>query len=240
MNLVLDFGNTRCKMGIFEEDKLLSNDSFIGLNVTKLESILVDNKNITDVMISSVSEVDEEVLSLLKNNFNCVEFSDETLIPIINNYLSKESLGVDRLANAVAAAHLYPDSDVLVIDAGTALTFDFISKDDGFLGGGISPGLQMRFKALHTFTDKLPLLEPNLDVELIGSNTEEGIKSGVQIGMLAEIEGIIERYRTNYPELLIIGTGGDLDFFNNKLKSHIFADSFLSLKGLNTVLNYNA
>ncbi|MCH7536209.1 MAG: type III pantothenate kinase, partial [Bacteroidetes bacterium] len=182
----------------------------------------------------------KEVSDYLTQHFRTTVFTAETPIPIRNNYRSPETLGIDRLATAVGGAAQYPNQNLLIIDAGSAITYDFIDKDQGFMGGSISPGLAMRFQALNTFTENLPLVQQQTNVELTENTTEMGISAGVQNGVIAEMDGIIDRYRSKYDDLQIIATGGDLNFFNDKLKNHIFADSFLLLKGLNKVMEYNA
>jgi len=169
-----------------------------------------------------------------------LELDTSTLLPITLNYKTLETLGKDRIALAVAAAQLYPHKNVLIIDAGTCITYDFIDKHKEYQGGSISPGIQMRFKALNTFTDKLPLINPTDNVELLGKSTSESISSGVMNGVYSEIDGIIDKYKINFPDIEVILTGGDIIYFDKKLKNNIFANSNLVLKGLNMILDYNA
>ncbi len=146
---------------------------------------------------------------------------------------------MDRLAGVCGAIELFKETDTLVIDAGTCITYDFVDKQKNYFGGSISPGLKMRFKAVHTFTAKLPLVDSANAVGLIGDSTESSIQSGVINGMIAEIEGIIMRYQDKYPGLRVILCGGDTAFFENKLKASIFAAPDLVLIGLNSILIYN-
>jgi type III pantothenate kinase len=146
---------------------------------------------------------------------------------------------MDRLAAVIAANHLKPGKDLLVIDAGTCITYDFIDKDGRYHGGNISPGMQMRFKALNYFTNKLPLVASQGEIEFHGQTTETAIRSGVIYGIEHEISGYILQLQKNYPDLLVFLTGGDDFSFDTKLKSVIFADRFLVLKGLNRILEYN-
>lgn len=148
-------------------------------------------------------------------------------------------MGNDRIALAVAGSQLYPGRDVLIIGAGTCITYDFVSKNNEYFGGSISPGIHMRFKALNTFTDKLPLVQPENKPELIGNSTVGSITSGVMNGLYSEIDGIIDRYEKNFPEIQTILTGGDIIYFDKMLKNNIFANSNLVLKGLNMILDYN-
>ena len=165
--------------------------------------------------------------------------STSTPIPIENLYLTKDTLGVDRLANAVAANSIFPQRNVLVVDCGTCVKYDFVNHKNQYLGGSISPGLQMRFKALNQFTGKLPLLKPEAHPSLIGDSTETAITSGVINGLVAEIKGVIKSYTSIYENLTVILTGGDASFFDKELKSNIFVEPNLTLIGLNEILRYN-
>ena len=168
-------------------------------------------------------------------------FSSERPMPIKNLYVSTTTLGSDRLAASIGAYSLYPQKNVLVIDAGTCLKFNFTSGNGEYLGGAISPGLQMRFKALQQFTDKLPLVpfDENFN-KLIGETTQESILSGVINGILQEVEGTINEYKKLYPDLTIVITGGDTDFFAKHLKNRIFTHPDLVLIGLNEILIFNS
>ena len=146
---------------------------------------------------------------------------------------------MDRIALASAATHLYPNKNMLVIDAGTCITYDFISSEKEYIGGSISPGISLRYKSLHTFTDKLPLLEANNSKLLTGNNTATSIHTGVVNGVLYEIDGFIEAYKNNYENLTVILTGGDAHFLRDTIKNDIFANSNFLLEGLNHILEYN-
>jgi type III pantothenate kinase len=166
-------------------------------------------------------------------------FSQNTSLPIINKYRTPETLGKDRLAGVVGAQHLLPACDILVIDAGTAITYDFITSSGEFIGGSISPGIAMRYKALNTYTDRLPLLNYYDNAKLIGDDTSTSIFSGVLNGAVAEMEGIIQQYREVYPGIKIILTGGDHNYFDKRLKIKTFAAPNLVLEGLNLILDFN-
>lgn len=167
-------------------------------------------------------------------------FTAETPVPIKNKYRSAFTLGSDRLAAAVGAAERFPGRAVLVIDAGTCLKFNYVNKNGHYLGGSISPGLEMRFKALHNFTARLPLLNSDsFRPGLVGTDTAGSIRVGVIEGMFHEIKGMIESYRKKDKGLAIIMTGGDAPLFDKRLKTRIFTDPYLILKGLNAILEYN-
>lgn len=230
MNLVFDIGNTRVKSGLFDGKNLLNHDVFpfeIGDITRKIKL------HEGPILISSVIELNEDLMSQTEKNI--IFLSENTALPIKNGYKTPETLGKDRLANAVAINATAHSEKALSIDCGTCLKFDLVVKGE-YLGGSISPGLRMRFNSLHTFTDKLPLIEPEQFVRLNGKDTKESILSGCYRGMLAEIKHTINDYETEFGELEIFLTGGDHLFFANHLKNRIFADPFLTLRGLNEIL----
>ncbi len=240
MNLCIDQGNTYTKVGLFEADKLIKFCSIDNDNFTEWRSLFVDHQ-INNTIISSVGIIGDKLKSLFQEKSPFfLEFSQETLLPVQNLYESPQSLGKDRLAGVIGAYSLNPKNDILVIDAGTALTFDFINAEAQYLGGTISPGLDMRFKALHSFTKKLPLLNKEGKTQLLGKTTEEAIRSGVVNGILSEIESYMDKLTQSYPKLLVFLTGGNCFFFESKLKNSIFANQNLVLIGLNSIINYNA
>jgi type III pantothenate kinase len=181
----------------------------------------------------------EHLFQFLQQHLNVRMLDHQTPLPLTNNYRTPETLGKDRLACAAGAAFLFPKKDVLVIDAGTCIKYEFVSHRGIYEGGAISPGLEMRFNALHTFTDKLPLLHPATEAPLIGNDTRDAILSGIMKGTLLEIRGFIKEYEILFPELQLIITGGDASFFDKQLKNSIFADPFLVLRGLNFILRHN-
>jgi type III pantothenate kinase len=191
-------------------------------------------------ILSSVSVVPETLKKAINDAVKKFILLDhETSLPIENCYETKETLGKDRLAAVVGGNFLYPNTNLLVVDAGTAITYDIMDKQGQYLGGNISAGLQMRFKALNYFTNQLPLLDPVDHIPLFGRNTKEAILVGVQNGLLFEVDSTIEHYRGPYPGLKVLLTGGDAKFFENKLKSIIFVVSNLVMIGLNRILIHN-
>lgn len=160
-------------------------------------------------------------------------------LPVINRYQTPETLGTDRVVAVIGARSIVPDQGVLVIDAGTAITYDFASKAGEYLGGGISPGMSMRFRALHEFTAGLPLVNPVEKINLVGGSTVESMQSGVINGLIEEIEGVIRRYRATFgQEINVFLTGGDMHYFENHLKNINFADAYLTHKGIYHILTY--
>jgi type III pantothenate kinase len=236
MNLVIDSGNTSIKLGIFEGGKL--REVLANLSLDGLKSALA-SLSPASVLISSVS-IESKVLSSLFNpSCKLVVLDSTTSLPFNNQYKTPHTLGTDRIAAVAGAKKLYPDQDCLVIDAGTCITFDFIDKFNNYQGGSISPGLNLRFKAMNNFTARLPLVERKDHADLIGKSTEEAILSGVINGTSGELNSLIISYIELFPDLKVIICGGDASFFESKIKQSIFAVPELVLIGLNRILEYN-
>lgn len=246
MHLIIDIGNTRSKVALFYKDQILSLQIFDELTIEKLnplfeeiEKIHAEKGPIRASILSSVRQDNESIQLLLKQKSSFIELNASIPLPIKVLYKTPETLGNDRIALTVGATIYFPSSNVLVIDAGTCITYDFVSAKNEYFGGGISPGIMMRYKALHTFTDKLPLVNNLSPADLIGQSTQMSIQSGVMNGVLAEADGIIDKYKALFPDLKTIVTGGDTYYFDKNLKNDIFANSNLVLEGLNRILNYN-
>ncbi len=240
MNLVIDIGNTLVKMAVFQESKLVRKKITLKQDFFKnLEELDRNYPDIEDVLISSVSKTPAKWLQKLQEDYKILVLTPELPQVFSNEYATPNTLGNDRIALASAASKLYPGQNVLVIDAGTCVTFDFINSENQYLGGAISPGLSMRFKAMNTFTENLPLLEPEEVVDLIGNSTVKSMQSGVINGITAEIDGVISMYSSQYKDLTIILTGGDSQFLCKRLKNSIFANSNFLLEGLNYILEFN-
>ncbi len=241
MNLVIDIGNTRIKAALFNRSEMIEsvNDNEKSKKIS--DFLKANHTKITNCLISSVAEMTKilkKTLSSLKNK--PLLLSSDTPIPFKNNYKTKNTLGKDRIAAIAGACALYPLKNVLIIDAGTALTFDLKTTREEYIGGNISPGLQMRFSALTDYTAGLPLVESSDEFNLLGNDTEHAIRNGVQNGLIFEIDSYIETIRNKYDDLVVLLTGGDAHFFDNKLKKPIFVVSDLTLIGLNFILQYNA
>ena len=238
MNLVIDIGNTRVKTALFKENQLFELRIFN--TVSELLSDILFIKKAQKAIIGSVVDDLDLFYTALTNIIPTIIFTHQTTIPVLNLYQSASTLGSDRIAAAIGANTLYPNQDVLVIDAGTCIKFNFTNAKNEYLGGAISPGLQMRFKALEHFTSRLPLIELDENFnELIGVNTQSSILSGVLNGSVAEIDGIINEYKQQYPSLICVLTGGNSEYLAKRLKNSIFTHQNLVLKGLNDILNYN-
>lgn len=237
MNIVIDVGNSSVKAGLFEYSLL--KEVYHKLSVNDLPEF-VQKLGIDNCIISSVNQDAGLIRQQLRSFVPKVLVLDHHLpVPLINEYETPQTLGKDRLAAVAGATTIHPRKDCLVIDMGTCITYDCIQANGHYLGGSISPGLHMRFKALHTFTARLPLVEPVSAAALTGKNTHDAILSGVINGIAAEIEGIISKYQTILPQIDVIFCGGDAVFFESKIKQRIFVTPELVLIGLNRILEYN-
>ncbi|HWA36135.1 MAG TPA: type III pantothenate kinase [Cyclobacteriaceae bacterium] len=236
MNIVIDNGNTRSKVGIFEKDVLIRKEIFGSMK--ELRAFLKGTKA-RNALVSSVAISDSD-LSSWELNAERIFFLDHRLpLPIRNLYATPKTLGVDRLAAACGAHVLFPNTDVLVIDAGTCINYEFINRNGEYLGGAISPGLTMRFESMQQGTAKLPLGVIALDPPLTGNSTLQCLQSGVMNGAIEEVRGIVARYVSTYPGLRVILCGGDANVFENHLNPSIFVAPELVLKGLNSILLHN-
>ena len=239
MDIVIDVGNSSAKIALFEEGVMRERLCMRELSADALIP-LVEKYRIKRGILSSVKALPSGYLSYLEKVLECfIPFSHTVKIPIDVDYRTPGTLGCDRLAAAVGAASLRPGENLLVIDAGTAITFDYVAASGCFKGGNISPGLEMRFNALHTFTGKLPLVGKEGETPLLGSSTETAIRSGVIRGICFEIEGYIEAVQKQSGQLSVFLTGGDAFCFEKKLKFPIFAEPNLVLTGLYRILLHN-
>jgi len=227
-------------MAVFQQDILLKKKISLRQDFLKnLEELAQKFPEISFAMLSSVSKTPSGWIERLKKQYKLFVL-DQQLPQLFNNlYATPTTLGNDRIALVSAACKKFPGKNVLVIDAGTCITYDFKNDREAYFGGAISPGLQMRFRALHTFTENLPLLEPEDAVKLIGDSTKTSMQSGVIFGLTAEIEGVISQYEASYKDLTIIFTGGDAQFLCKRFKNSIFANSNFLLEGLNYILEFN-
>lgn len=236
MKLLLDFGNTFVKAAVSDGGSLT--EFYCGpATLSRLKSALSD-RSADGGMWCAVKPVSADICAWMRE-MGLVQLTHTTAIPVRNLYSTPETLGMDRLAAAVGAWSMHPEGDKLVIDAGTAITVDFVSADGAYHGGNIAPGIGLRFKALHEFTGALPLVDPDGALPYFGSDTETAIRSGVINGVQNELEGYISHLKTQYPSLLVFLTGGDSEHFVIKGKCPIFAVQSLVLQGLDCILKYN-
>jgi type III pantothenate kinase len=241
MNLIVDVGNTLVKFAIYKDAELIHKVSFELSEFKKqYEKLKKEFPKVKLAIISSVGRLSKKQIELVEDDLKIIQLSSKTKLPFKNCYKTPKTLGVDRIALVSASVHQYSDKNVLIIDAGTCITYDFVSNKNHYLGGAISPGIRLRYKSLNNLTANLPLLETNQPKSIIGDSTESSIHSGVVFGVIKEIDGIIDQYRENYSDLTVILTGGDAKFLSNQLKNSIFANSNFLLEGLTYLLDYNS
>ena len=240
MNLVIDIGNSRTKFSVFHRGEVLITvpvDEFLPEHIDVLQN---ENPELQKVILSTVKDYSPKLKEALQNKFEYfIELDAKTPLPIENCYKTPETLGKDRIAAVVGGFDLYPETNLLIIDAGTAITYDILNEKHQYLGGNISPGIEMRYKALHHFTGKLPLISHQNYDKLYGTTTEEAILAGVQHGIAFEVDKAIDTFKDFYANLKVIITGGDADFFDKKLKNSFFVNFNLIALGLNRILEYN-
>ncbi|MDF9831774.1 type III pantothenate kinase [Parabacteroides sp. PF5-6] len=239
MNLIVEQGNTTTKVAVYHQGQIENSWVYKDFRC-ELLAALFDQYPLKRGILSSVIEVGEDLLACLQHRLNDFILLDEnTSLPVRVGYETPQTLGRDRLAAAVGGYTLQPDKDLLIIDAGTAVTYDVVEASGLYLGGNISPGMTTRFRALHEYTKKLPLVCEAENMPFIGTNTTTAIQAGVVNGLVFEMDGYIDELRLKYPNLFIFLTGGHSIYLQGRLKNRIFADINLVLTGLNRILEYN-
>ncbi|MCL5246765.1 type III pantothenate kinase [Cellulophaga sp. 20_2_10] len=240
MNLIVDAGNTSVKLAVYKGNEFLTSKSFeLQFFLKEVKRVFQEFPDIKNAIVSTVGALGSDEITKLAIYCNVQTLSASTKIPFKNLYGTPKTLGVDRIALTTAAFYQYTNKNTLVIDAGSCVTYDFINKNGEYLGGAISPGVAMRFKAMHNQTANLPLLEKEGEIKLIGDSTSASMKSGVVNGICLEIDGVINEYKIRFADLTVILTGGDAHFLSKRLKNTIFAHSNFLLDGLNYLLEYN-
>ena len=238
MHLILDIGNTNVKYHLFNHEESILSATVVSIELVASQ-ILEEYPALTHVIYSDVrGMISQEKLQLIFPQLQVMQVKS-LCFPFTSHYATPATLGDDRVALVAAATKKYPQQNCLVIDAGSCLTYDFISQDGVYLGGAISPGLQMRFKSLEHFTGKLPLVQPKTSFSMHGDSTETSINNGVMAGIVYEIDGQINAYRKKYPSLTVILTGGDALNLSKSVKNTIFAQPNFLAVGLNYLLDYN-
>ena len=238
-NLAIDIGNTKIKLGFFENSELIFKKEFNATSFLAGFQALLSEFKVTDILICASGKSEKIVTFLEEKSLSFKILEHNTPTPFDNHYETPETLGLDRIALTTAAVKVFPGENALVIDAGTCVTYDFKTEDEVYLGGAISPGLNMRFNALHDYTSKLPLLKPVAEPDYLGQNTTKAIQSGVINGIIAEINAAKQWYQDHYGDVKIILTGGDMQFLSRTLKNGIFANSNFLLEGLNYLMLFN-
>jgi type III pantothenate kinase len=237
--VVVDIGNTRNKAAVFEGDTFTEKLVFDSLNLEPLTELITKYQPVTS-LVSSVGVDALAVTQLLKQHTKCYELSSSLEVPFKNLYATPQTLGMDRMAAVAGAMHFFVAKNCLVIDAGTCVTYDFITANAEYLGGAISPGLMMRLKAMAHFTQRLPEVTFELPQTYIGNSTQNSMLSGAYFGLLGEINDTITRYEEQFGEVQVLLCGGDTGLFDKHTKKSIFAAPDLVLYGLNKILLHNA
>ncbi len=235
MIIAIDSGNSSSKVGVFKNgaiDQIYEKTSYPELIQ------LVWNLDPVHIIVSTVNIPSSDFSRDLPAS-KLFLFDHNTPIPLRNSYKTPSTLGLDRIALSVGAWTEFTNRNLLIIDAGTCITYDFVTENGEYLGGGISPGLQLRLNSLHNSTANLPLVALKDNPPLIGTSTEDSILSGIVHGTLAEVSGIIDRYQSKFKDIHVIFSGGDVKFFESRLKGRIFALPYLVLKGLYSIFSYN-
>jgi type III pantothenate kinase len=238
MKICIDIGNTYAKVAVFDENQQVD---FIQFQLNEMEVFrlfIEKHTSFKSAMICSVREIPDELVTKI-NASKVIVLDHTTPLPFRNEYETPETLGPDRIAGVAAAFARFPEKNVLVIDMGTCITYDLLKSEGTYSGGMISPGIFMRFKAMHAFTGKLPLVEPEMNIPCIGKSTKTSIQTGVMKGVQAEIQGIIEEFSLIYKDLTVLIGGGDNKYFDKKFNCSIFAASNLVLEGLKVILDFN-
>jgi type III pantothenate kinase len=236
VSICLDFGNTNLKAAIFIGDRLIDKVLFDKDNAIESLTKIIEFHNPSHSILSSVIHHSPDIEELLKAHTKFHLLTTQTKVPFLNAYGSPETLGNDRIALVAGLCKQFYKEDSLVISVGTCITYNFLAKNNAFRGGAISPGVELRLKSLHEFTQKLPYVNREGHISILGYDTETSIRSGVINGVAAEIDGMIDRYELQYGKINAVLTGGDGAFFESRLKSKIFADTHFLFKGLYAIL----
>ncbi|MDR1455854.1 MAG: type III pantothenate kinase [Tannerella sp.] len=239
MNLIIEQGNTAIKVAVYDRKELLTSAVYGKFGMSELLPIF-EQYSLENGILSSVATPDSAWVEALKTRLPYFLVLDSRAkLPVEVRYLTPETLGNDRVAVAVGANFLQPDKDLLIIDAGTAITYEIVEASGAYVGGNISPGMTTRFRALHRFTEKLPLVGEQEHIPWMGTSTETAIQAGVVNGIVYEMDGYIHEARKKYPDVFVFLTGGHSFYFERRLKNSIFAAINLVLVGLNRILEYN-
>ncbi len=240
MLLAVDIGNTKVKAAVFENNILLIKEVFeINQFKITIEIILKKYPLIKKMVVASVGKIETDDFLFFKNKIKVCFINNNDKFPFQNLYSTPSTLGIDRLVLSSGAVLKYPNQNRLIIDAGTCVTYDFVDENNNYFGGAISPGIRLRYQALHNYTAKLPLLTKEIPLSIIGNSTNQSIHSGVINGLIFEMDGFINEYHNNYKNFIIILTGGDTDFLAKRLKNTIFANQNFLLESLVQLFQYN-
>jgi len=239
MNLTIDIGNTRTKLAIFDGDNLVERHFWEEWAIEDLLQLTTNHK-VRNVILCSVGQhLDEEVEMLIKAKYRLIQLDSNTPLPIKNAYKTPQTLGKDRIAAVVGAFALFPGENCLVVDAGSCITYEWLTADGIYLGGNIAPGLRMRLRAMHEFTARLPEVTLHTVHNWIGDSTQSAMNNGVTVGTTLEIEGYRRHWEKEWGQLRVILTGGDADFLTQTMQTEVANEPNLVFIGLNKILNHN-
>lgn len=238
ITLCFDFGNTRLKMGVFKENNLQEIVMIEKGDAEEIKGILHKYRP-SRAILSSVINHDPVIEELMSEHCRFHRLGFDSMLNFTTPVGKPSTIGADRLALVAAAVNEFPGKNNLVIGLGTAITFNFVNRDRQFMGGSISPGMEMRFRSLQHFTARLPLVEKDWNFPLIGYDTRTNILSGVILGMAHEIDGVIDDYSKKFRNFNVVLTGGDAPYFVYHLKNRIFADPNFIFKGLYAISEHN-
>ena len=236
--LCFDFGNTRLKCAVFENGSFVEEFSLQDNSVATIES-LIKKYSPSKTILSSVIKHNAAIETILGSQTSFHKLSHLTKLNFTTPVGKPESIGADRLALAAAAAHFYPQKNNLVIALGSCITYNFINQKHQFIGGAISPGMEMRFSSMHQHTALLPQVEPDNNFPVVAYDTKTNLQSGVIAGIGFEIDGFIDYYQNKYNNFNVVLTGGDLRYFAHRVKKKIFADAGFLFKGLYAISEIN-
>lgn len=239
MNLVIDIGNTRLKYAFFQQGNKIG----VGYGQEEMFRQVEDYVRAGEplrILLSGSGKIEDSLRNALMRYANYwLEAHPGIPLPVSIGYETPETLGFDRLAGCIGARLFFPGKDLLVVDSGTAITYNYLSKAGVFLGGNIAPGQEIRFRSLHLCTDKLPYVEAASELKEYGKNTHDAIRIGVMKGILWEVNGCIAEFLHNNPEGQVVVTGGNSVYLEEKLPPSVFFEKHLGLYGLNEILEYN-
>ena len=240
VNLIVEQGNTILKIAVFDGDRMVACSQHNGRDPSCIRELFEQHKPDIGIM-SSVTGEDKSLTKVLKTQLSHFLWLDETVpVPVSIAYKTVNTLGKDRIAAVVGANYLQPEQHLLVIDAGTAITYELLEESGIYKGGNISPGMTTRFRSLNQFTKQLPFAQEKATVPFIGTDTESAIMAGVVHGIVFEMDGYIDALKAKYNDFFVYLTGGHAIYFEKRLKNCTFAEPNLALIGLNRILEYNA
>jgi len=239
MNLTIDIGNSRTKLALFQGDNLVERWLWPDWSIEDLLQLITNHK-VQNVLLCSVGRrLNTVEIAQVEQHCYFMQLEADTALPIVNGYKTPQTLGKDRIAAVVGAYALFPGENCLVVDAGSCITYEFLSATGVYLGGNIAPGVKMRLRAMHEFTARLPEVELKGIEDWIGDSTKNAMNNGALLGTAFEIEGHVQKWATEAGNIRIILTGGDAALLLETMHLHAIHEPDLVLIGLNKILKHN-